>query len=276
MPDNVEITAGSGTPIKTDLVGTVHYQVIKLDGGGDGLSVPVVAGQQTMAASLPVTVASDQSAVPVSAASLPLPTGAATAALQGGGLPAALGAGGGLKVDGSGTALPVSGTVTANVAASENVIGLVGASDTVVTVTPTLDTNVYASGDLLFDSTEITNAVRANGGHSILESITVIDKADQGVAFTLLFANAATDFGTLNNAPDPDDTEAATVIGFVPVAIGDYVDLGGARVACVRNIGLMLKAGGATTSLYIAGVNGTGTPTYGASELVFQLGFLRS
>jgi hypothetical protein len=39
-------------------------------------------GQTTMANSEPVVIASDQSAVPVSAASLPLPTGAATAALQ--------------------------------------------------------------------------------------------------------------------------------------------------------------------------------------------------
>lgn len=40
-------------------------------------------GQETMANSEPVVIASDQSAVPVSAASLPLPTGAATSAAQG-------------------------------------------------------------------------------------------------------------------------------------------------------------------------------------------------
>jgi hypothetical protein len=153
---------------------------------------------------------------------------------------------------------------------------LVGASDTVVTVTPTLDTNAYASGDLLFDSTEVAGAVRANGSTAILQSVTITDKADQKVAFTLLIANAATDFGTLNAAPDPDDTEAVTVIGWVPVAATDYVDLGGASVACIRNLGLLLKAGGATTSIYIAGVNGTSTPTYAASDLVLQLGLLRS
>ena len=46
-----------------------------------GSTTPTV-GQKAMAASLPVTLASDQSAVPISAASLPLPTGAATAANQ--------------------------------------------------------------------------------------------------------------------------------------------------------------------------------------------------
>lgn len=41
-----------------------------------------ITGQQTMANSASVVVASDQTAVPISAASLPLPTGAATAANQ--------------------------------------------------------------------------------------------------------------------------------------------------------------------------------------------------
>ena len=39
---------------------------MKLDAGSDGLSVPVVAGQHAASASLPVVIASDQSAVPVS------------------------------------------------------------------------------------------------------------------------------------------------------------------------------------------------------------------
>jgi len=153
---------------------------------------------------------------------------------------------------------------------------LVGCPDTVITVTPVCDTNPYASGDLIFDSAEIALAVRANGGTAILQSVTIIDKDDQGVAFTLIFADAATDFGTLNSAPDADDTECATVIGIVPVATTDYIDLGAARVACIRNIGLLLKAGAATTSLYVAAVNGTGTPTFSASGLVLQIALLRS
>lgn len=42
----------------------------------------ITEGQKTMAASLPVAIASDQSTIPVSAASLPLPAGASTSALQ--------------------------------------------------------------------------------------------------------------------------------------------------------------------------------------------------
>lgn len=45
-------------------------------------SLPGIAGQQTMAASQPVVVAVNQTAIPVSAASLPLPAGASTSAKQ--------------------------------------------------------------------------------------------------------------------------------------------------------------------------------------------------
>lgn len=56
--------------------------------------LPATLGQKAMAASMAVVVASDQSAVPVSAAALPLPTGAATEATLAAAsakLPAALG-----------------------------------------------------------------------------------------------------------------------------------------------------------------------------------------
>lgn len=171
-----------------------------------------------------------------------------------------LGPNGGLKVEGLGDGQPI----------------LVGSSDIVVEVTPTLDTSQYASGDLLFDSAEVPEAVRENGGHALLTSITIIDKADQKVAFTLVFADTLTDFGTPNSAPNPDDAEVGTVIGHVSIATTDYLDLGGAAVACKVGIGLSLKAGASTTSIYIAAVNSTGTPTYGASDLVIKLGFLRS
>lgn len=46
-----------------------------------GSTAPTV-GQKTMANSVPVVLASDESTLPISAASLPLPTGAATSALQ--------------------------------------------------------------------------------------------------------------------------------------------------------------------------------------------------
>lgn len=322
MADNVTLP-GTGGIIATDEVGGAQYQRVKLALGADGAAADLAPGQALMAASVPVVLASNQSAVPVSGtvtASGPLtdtqlrasavPVSGtfyqATQPVSIASTVAVTDNSGSLTVDGTvaisgtvavtdnsttlsvddgGGSLTVDGTVAVSgtVAVTDNGGSLtvdgdvtITSPDVVVTVTPTLDTSAYASGDLLFDSTEVAAAVRANAATAILQSITITDKGDQGVAFTLLIANAATDFGTLNSAPDPDDTEAATVVGVVPVLTTDYVDLGGARVACIRNIGLLLKAGAATTSVWIAGINGAGTPTFAASDLVFQMGFLRS
>lgn len=49
MPDNVPITAGSGTNVATDDIGGVHYQRVKPAWGVDGVAVDVSA-----AAPLPV------------------------------------------------------------------------------------------------------------------------------------------------------------------------------------------------------------------------------
>ena len=60
MADNVPVTPGVGADVATDDVGGVHFQKIKVDLGGDGASIPLVAGAQAAAASLPVALASDQ------------------------------------------------------------------------------------------------------------------------------------------------------------------------------------------------------------------------
>jgi len=88
MPDDVEITAGSGTVIKTDLVGGAHYQVVKLDIGGDGVSAPVTdlatSAKQDTGNGLLATLAGavDGTELQVDVVSSALPSGAATAALQ--------------------------------------------------------------------------------------------------------------------------------------------------------------------------------------------------
>lgn len=64
MADNITIpTTGSGTAtpsVATDDVGGVHYQEVKLDGGGNGVSLPIVAGAQTSANCLPVVGPTDE------------------------------------------------------------------------------------------------------------------------------------------------------------------------------------------------------------------------
>lgn len=65
MADNVAITAGAGTSIASDDIGGVQYQRVKLAlGAPNAYDTDVDSGQQTMASSVPVVVASDQSLLP--------------------------------------------------------------------------------------------------------------------------------------------------------------------------------------------------------------------
>lgn len=143
----------------------------------------------------------------------------------------------------------------------------------VVDFTPVLDTNAYGDGDLLFDSVAISDAVKQTGGLTKLESVTIVDEEDQGAAMDLCFTNATADWGTLNSAPSiADGTASNIVIGRVAIASGDWADVGDQKVACVRNIGLVLRASG--TDLYCFGVS-RGTGDYDADSLRIKLGFER-
>lgn len=95
-------------------------------------------GQKAMTASVPVVVASDQVAVPVSATSLPLPTGAATAVKQ-----PAIGTAGAPSADvisiqgvSGGTAVPVTGSFSSSVIPNpDDVTGTITATNGNVTAT---------------------------------------------------------------------------------------------------------------------------------------------
>lgn len=163
MADNVTANPGTGgATFASDDIAGIQYPRGKITLGADGVNdgdvsssnpMPVggtllttiannlpTQGQKTMAGSQPVTIASDQSAVPISAASLPLPTGAATAALQTTGntslasIDGKLGSLGQKLMAGSApvviasdqSAIPVSGTVSVNaLPTGANTIGAV-------------------------------------------------------------------------------------------------------------------------------------------------------
>lgn len=164
---------------------------------------------------------------------------------------------------------------------NDEVIGLVGASTKIVTVTPTLDTNAYASGDRLGTLQTLTGALRqvkaANTNNTaLLQSITIIDKAVQSIEMDILFFNASPTIASADNAAfDITDAELGKCIGWVNVAATDYktVKSGGNSVACVKNVGLVLTATSGTDIYAIPIIRGA--PTYAASDLVFQYGILQ-
>ena len=146
------------------------------------------------------------------------------------------------------------------------------ASENVFDVTLVLDTSIYADGRVLFIGQEITNFFPAAGAVRVVQNLVVLDEDDQGVGFDLLLFNADPTIGTINVAPSITDANARKFIGKVSIAAGDYIDLGGSRVADITPIGKAIK--GTTTSLWIAGITRSGTPTYTASGIKMKIGVI--
>lgn len=152
---------------------------------------------------------------------------------------------------------------------------VVGGITKVVDVTLSLDTSAYASGDVLADTQQVDAALRVSDGTGVLQSLMVIDQDDQKSAMTIYFLSANVTMGTENSAPSISDANAVNILGFVDIGTADYKDLGGVSVANVKGIGIPLKAVSATDDIYLAAVNGTGTPTYTASGVKLRLGILQ-
>ncbi len=143
----------------------------------------------------------------------------------------------------------------------------------VASLTPVLDTSIYAAGDVLFDTVIIPGVFPVAGGALELRSIEVLDEDDQGVALDLLFFDSLASLGAFNGAPTITDVLARSCLGFISIATGDYIDLGLNRIASKNNIGMVLQAAALAQDLYVAAITRGGTPTYTAAGLKFKFGF---
>jgi hypothetical protein len=144
-----------------------------------------------------------------------------------------------------------------------------------VSVTLTLDTSAYASGDLLAEAQEVAGVALSSGGVSELVSLMCVDEDDQKVAFDVYLTSASTTWGSENSAPTISDAAARSILAKIPIAAADWSDLGGVAVAQPRiaqNIGVVCTTVGGT-SLYVAVINGAGTPTFTASGVKLVFGF---
>lgn len=169
--------------------------------------------------------------------------------------------------------LSISSTV--GISAGEAYLGQAGSPGDVIAFTATVEAAAYADGDLLFDATSVADFVRINGGRAIIQSVTVYDKGDQGVAFDLFSSPVTVDFGTVNSASSISDADAILGVQRVcRVETADYIDLGGVRLATVTNLGIMVEADSASRAIFLAAIT-RGAPTYAStSDLVMRIGVI--
>ena len=158
------------------------------------------------------------------------------------------------------------------IAAAEAHIGEVGGHSTNIEVTLTLDTSVYASGDVLADTQIVTACMRINGGKGIWQSLVLLDWDDQAGALDVLLLRTNVSIGTENAAVSVTDTNADEILGIVEIVAGDYVDLVGSQIVVRENIGMVVDAA-TTDDLYVAVIS-RDTKTYTASGITLKLGFL--
>jgi len=167
-----------------------------------------------------------------------------------------------------------------------------------IRVTPTITGVQYSSNDILFDTTEIPNAVATPGGASKLINITINSKASSLFDILLWFFQVNQSAGTVNSAWNMSDSDFATAknLGCIYVDANNLQqNPGGGRVYTIMQgykaytgatktypqLPLMLQAASGSSSVYVAAKiqsendPGNTTPSFsvGDIELVFGIDY---
>jgi hypothetical protein len=161
-----------------------------------------------------------------------------------------------------------------DISAGEAHIGEVGSNSAILEVTLSLDTGIYASGDVLAATQVVTGAMRVNAGTAIWQSLILLDKDDQAGALDIVLLQTNVAIGTENAAVSITDASADEILGVVEIAAGDYVDLVGSQIVQKDGIGVVVAAPAATKDLYVAAIS-RDAKTYTAAGITLKLGFLR-
>lgn len=121
-------------------------------------------------------------------------------------------------------------------------------STSLIQVTPTISTSQYTAKDALGDVMTFANAARASGEGGLLESVTVVDKAQQLATIDLALFSATVSGVTDNAVFDPADSDLLNCVGVIPISGGDWSDFNDNSLATRAGLGLAYKC--AATSLF--------------------------
>ena len=154
----------------------------------------------------------------------------------------------------------------------------------IIDITPVLTTD-GTSGDLMFDTKEISNAVAVKGGSGILQSVVAVvsdnatDESGDGANITgswkLVITSDSTSIGTVSDVVGADTSTRAVLDGVCAIVdITNVTDHGYFGVFSKQNIGAVVKAASSSTSLYAYGITNS-TNDYNGSTITLRLGILR-
>jgi DNA-binding phage protein len=175
----------------------------------------------------------------------------------------------------TGVASPGTPALAVTVQQPATVLGNVGGYTTVIKDTTAVSSSpAYTAGDAVGGKRTIANAVRTPGT-GILESITILDRANQKAGMTLFIFDADPTVATItDNAAFVFSTDDLKVIAQINIGASDYVTTNSKAIAQKTGLGVALKAASGTT-LYAALVT-TGTPTFAATtDVQLEYGILQ-
>lgn len=142
----------------------------------------------------------------------------------------------------------------------------------VIDITLVADTSAYADNDVLAIPQAVPGFFRSSDDARKIVSVVLLDEADQAQDIDLVFLNGDVTLGTINSAVNISDVDARKILGTVSILIADYCDIINSQVATKRDVNLIVKAASPGTTLYIAAIVRSGTPTYAASSLKLKIG----
>ena len=123
-----------------------------------------------------------------------------------------------------------------------------------------VDVATSAANDIMFEPTEIPNAVSTPGGTCIIQSIVSHCPTADDQSYNLFISDSITALHDSKDGPLNAD-EAAGILtaiqGVVPIPAGYAVGTAD-HVASVSSIGMLAKAASGSTSLYVWGASITG------------------
>lgn len=160
-----------------------------------------------------------------------------------------------------------------------NHIGEVSGKSRILTITPTISTTpAYSTGDNVGGKLALTSAMRVSGGTGVLQSIHLLERANQKPELEILIFTSDPSNATItDNAAFVSSTDDLKVQARIPIFAGDWKTIGSGSkgYATKTGIGAIVEAVGSDT-LYAAIVF-TGATAFQyatAGDLQVKFGFL--
>ena len=135
----------------------------------------------------------------------------------------------------------------------------------IIRVTPTVIAGTTEANDVMFNATEIPNAVLGNGGISKLIGVTVTDQDNEAHDMDLVFMSVQTNLGTAGSAGSISDTDmlAADITSVLKLdwsdgatAIGSNVSIttfsGQTDSSNFKQLPILLQANAGSTSVFFS------------------------